>query len=39
MDLSTIQEQIQDTAKIHLAEFASSLSIPEEDQHLIFGAS
>ena len=37
MDLSTIQEQIQDTAKIHLAEFAKSLSIPEEDQHLIFG--
>ena len=37
MDLSTIQEQIQDTAKMHLAEFARSLKIPEEDQHLIFG--
>ena len=37
MDLSTIQEQIQDTARIHLAEFAQSLSIPEQDQHLIFG--
>lgn len=37
MDLSTIQEQIQDTAKTHLSEFAKSLNIPEEDQHLIFG--
>lgn len=37
MDLSTIQEQIQDTAKTHLKEFAASLNIPEEDQHLIFG--
>jgi len=37
MDLSTIQEQIQETAKIHLAEFAKTLSIPEENQHLIFG--
>ncbi len=37
MDLSTIQEQIQETAKTHLAEFASSLNIPPEDQHLIFG--
>lgn len=37
MDLSTIQEQIQETAKTHLAEFAETLSIPEEDRHLIFG--
>ena len=37
MDLSTIQEQIQDTAKNHLAEFASSLDIEDEDRHLIFG--
>lgn len=37
MDLSTIQEQIQDTAKSHLAEFAQTLNIPEEDRHLIFG--
>ena len=37
MDLSTIQEQIQDTAKTHLAEFASSLGIEEENRHLIFG--
>ena len=37
MDLSTIQEQIQETAKTHLAEFASTLKIPPENQHLIFG--
>ena len=37
MDLSTIQEQIQDTAKSHLAEFAKTLSIEEADRHLIFG--
>lgn len=37
MDLSTIQEQIQETAKMHLADFAKTLNIPDEDQHLIFG--
>jgi universal stress protein A len=37
MDLSTIQEQIQDTAKSHLTEFASSLGVEDEDRHLIFG--
>ena len=37
MDLSTIQEQIQDTAKKHLAEFSASLGIEDEDRHLIFG--
>ena len=37
MDLSTIQDQIQDTAKSHLAEFAKTLDIAEADQHLIFG--
>ena len=37
MDLSTIQEQIQDTAKSHLAEFAETLGIEETDRHLIFG--
>lgn len=37
MDLSTIQEQIQDTARTHLAEFAQTLGIPEPDRHLIFG--
>ncbi len=37
MDLSTIQEQIQSTARSHLAEFARSQDISEEHQHLIFG--
>jgi universal stress protein A len=37
MDLSTIQEQIQDTAQSHLAEFAQSMGIAAEDQHLVFG--
>jgi universal stress protein A len=37
MDLSTIQEQIQETAQTHLTEFANSLNIPPENQHLIFG--
>ena len=37
MDLSTIQDQIQETAKTHLAEFAKTLNIAAEDQHLIFG--
>ena len=37
MDLSTIQEQIQDIAKTHLTEFSRSLGIEEQDRHLIFG--
>lgn len=37
MDLSTIQEQIQETARAHLEEFAKTLSIPPENQHLVFG--
>jgi universal stress protein A len=37
MDLSTIQEQIHETAKSHLAEFASTLDIATENQYLIFG--
>lgn len=37
MDLSTIQEQIQETAKTHLKEFAATLNIPDDHQHLIFG--
>ncbi len=37
MDLSTIQEQIQDTAQTHMAEFAAELNIKKEDQHLVFG--
>ncbi len=37
MDLSSVQEQIQDQAKSHLAEFAAGMSVPTEHQHLIFG--
>lgn len=37
MDLSTIQEQIQDTAQSHLSEFAQSMGIAKEDQYLVFG--
>ena len=37
MDLSTIQEQIQETAKIHLAEFAKTLNIAPDNQPLVFG--
>ena len=37
MDLSTIQEQIHDTAKSHLADFAATLDVAEDDRHLILG--
>lgn len=37
MDLSSVQEQIQEQAKSHLSEFAAGLNIPAERQHLIFG--
>ncbi|PDH37535.1 MAG: universal stress protein UspA [OM182 bacterium MED-G24] len=37
MDLTTIQEQIQETAKVHLQEFSAQMGIAEENQHLIFG--
>ncbi len=37
MDLSSVQEQIQEQAKSHLSEFASQLKVPAEQQHLIFG--
>ena len=37
MDLSSIQDQIQETAKVHLAQFAETLGIEAEHQHLIFG--
>jgi len=37
MDLSTVQDQIHDQARSHLAEFAGTLGIPTERQHLIFG--
>lgn len=37
MDLSSVQEQIQEQAKSHLGEFAAGLGVPTEHQHLIFG--
>ncbi len=37
MDLSSVQEQIHEQAKSHLAEFANTLGIPEDRQYLIFG--
>ena len=37
MDLSSIQDQIHEQAQAHLADFARSLDIPPERQHLIFG--
>lgn len=37
MDLSTVQDQIHEQARSHLEEFARSLGIPSERQHLIFG--
>lgn len=37
MDLSSVQEQIHEQAKSHLAEFAATLDIPAERQYLIFG--
>ena len=37
MDVSSVQDQIQNQAQQHLREFASGLGIAEEHQHLIFG--
>ncbi len=37
MDLSTIQNQLQETAKIQLDEFAQTLNIPSENRHLVYG--
>ncbi len=37
MDLSSVQEQIHEQAKSHLAEFANELGVPAERQYLIFG--
>ena len=37
MDLSTIQDQLQETAKIQLDEFAEALDIPSENRHLVYG--
>jgi universal stress protein A len=37
MDLSSVQEQIHEQAKSHLAEFSAGLSVPGDRQYLIFG--
>ncbi|MDG2276369.1 MAG: universal stress protein [Pseudomonadales bacterium] len=37
MDLSAVQEQIQDQAKSHMKDFGARLEIDPEKQHLIFG--
>ncbi len=37
MDLSSVQEQIHEQAKSHLAEFAGNLGIPADRQYLVFG--
>ena len=37
MDLSTVQDQIHEQARSHLADFAASFKIPEEQRHLVFG--
>ena len=37
MDLSTVQDQIQDQAAAYLQEFSAALDVPESHQHLIFG--
>jgi universal stress protein A len=37
MDMSSVQEQIQEQAKSHLSEFANQLAVPKYNQHLIFG--
>ena len=37
MDLSSVQDQIHEQAKSHLAEFSSEIGIPEQRRHLVFG--
>ena len=37
MDLSSVQDQIQEQARSHLAEFCASVSVPEDRRYLIFG--
>jgi len=37
MDLSSVQEQIHEQAKSHLAEFGASINVPAARQYLIFG--
>ena len=37
MDLSSVQDQIQEQARSHLSEFAGRMEVPIERAHLIFG--
>ncbi|MCZ6890735.1 MAG: universal stress protein [Gammaproteobacteria bacterium] len=37
MDLSSVQDQIHEQAKSHLAEFATSINVAEDHLYLIFG--
>ena len=37
MDLSSVQDQIHDQAKSHLAAFSSEIGIQEHRRHLVFG--
>ena len=37
MDLSSVQDQIHDQAKSHLAAFSSGIGIQEHHRHLVFG--
>lgn len=37
LDLSSVQEQIHEQARSHLAEFAAKLGIPAQRQWLVFG--
>lgn len=37
MDLSVVQEQIQQQAESHLAEFCAAVGVPGQRRHLIFG--
>jgi len=37
MDLTTVQDQLHETAKLQLTRFASTLEIPEDRCHLVFG--
>jgi universal stress protein A len=37
MDLSSVQDQIHEQAKKHLADFCADLEVPEDRQYLIFG--
>ena len=37
MDLTSIQEEIEQQAKLKLTALAESMGIPEEQQHIVYG--